>query len=211
MALEFNPSTGQYVETGNSFLNFNNNAQPAANNFGYTPPAVAGINQDLLGANVPTAGGTQPFTLFGAELGEIGAGLSGVGSVVSGFNAYNAGRDAKNQANRQWDLSLGNFANQAQTVNNQLESDIRTRLGNQGYGSGPELDALVAQELARTGVSSDPYAARTQGTNQTVQSNFLPSLHVNGNTPVQAQGQAPVAQTATITAPNTQRKARGTM
>jgi len=152
-------------------------------------------------------GDNDPLSFFGASLGDIGQGLSGLGSVVGGVTDFLNFGEIKKDARRNFDLALGNFANQAQTVNFAQEADIRTRLGNQGIVSGPELEAMVAQELARTGVSSDPFQA-ANGVNpsatpaQAVASqggNFLPSLPAGQQAPTsgfqvnpqQPQQQAP--------------------
>lgn len=134
----------------------------------------------------------DPFTLFGANLGDIGQGLSGIGSIVGGVTDFLNVGNQEDQANRQYDLSLGNFANQAQAVNNQLENQIRTRLGNQGIASNTQgYEAMVAAELAKVNVGTDPTAAQAgpQG------SNFLPALPASGQAPVQAQGQPQAVNT----------------
>ena len=151
-----------------------------------------------------STGGDEPFTLFGANLGDIGTGLSGVGSIIGGVSDFLNIGETRKQANRQYDLSLGNFANQAQMVNNQQEALIRTRLGNQGISpDSPGYAELVQAELAKVAVGSDPASAQAgpQGTAPQAQSGFLPSLPAGDNA-VQPQGQpAPVGAGPQVSPP----------
>jgi thioredoxin-like negative regulator of GroEL len=107
-------------------------------------------------------GSGSSFELFGGTLGEWGEGLAGIGKVVGGISDFRNAGNIQKDLNRQWDLSLGNFANSAQAVNFNMEQEIRGRLANT-LGAGPELDAAVAAELAQKGVSTDPYAAQQAG------------------------------------------------
>ena len=148
-------------------------------------------------SSVDTTGDGDPFELFGATMGEWGKGLQGLGSVVGGISDFLDFGNTKKQSNRNWDLSLGNFANQAQLANNSVENSIRSRLSNAGLAAGPELEAAVAEELQRTGVSSDPYAAAagsgpTVRNPQTQGNNFLSMAptsgdQVNPQQPIQSQ------------------------
>ncbi len=166
MALVLNPATGQYVDDGQGFLSFGSNNQPATNTFGYTPDtsSITGIDNNLFNS-IPgaTTASANDSWLSQQDLGDWGAGLQGIGAVAGGISSFLNLNNQKKQANRNYDLSLGNFANQAQTINNQLETQIRTRLGNQGISpNSPGYDQMVAEELAKSSVATTPQQAQQQ-------------------------------------------------
>jgi hypothetical protein len=200
---------------GNYIPDFRNSLNNTGNGTGflssYSAPTIdpnntLGINNDIINnTNALNINGSQEASGWGS-LGDWGKGLSAVGSVLGGFNDFRNFGEQKKNMNRNWDLSLGNFANQAQVVNNAQETDIRSRLSNAGMQAGPEFDAAVAAELARTGVSSDPYAAQ-EGTNT---SSFLPSLNSNASNSIHTT--ATIAPVQRQSVENTvKRRSRGSL